>query len=352
MVVVLGLVALTAWNVTRSTTLQDAKAAEQQGDPVQVVRHALDHLERRPWSTEAARLAARGLNQLAFVEAAEPYLKRAGTPDREDLLARAFALLRADRREQSAALYEEVLERWPDDPTALRQLAVVRSIESNLPEALRLAERLSQVPGHEVVGYTMVGTYRHNRLEYGQAVAAFDQVLELDPELRRMPLPKPDFWHYYALNLLSVGRTETVRRVLGRALHSNEADGLRNDARLWAMLGHAHHLEGDFVTAEEAFRWSCQLDPQRFDSWNTLGQVLLAQDRPEEAIDPLERALALEPDSWSAVYSLILANNRVGRRDEVNRLRIQADAIRRTQGVPSTGMGSAPFITDDKTPTP
>lgn len=348
--IALGLIALTAWNVTRSDSLTEAVVAEERGDFVQAVRHALDHLDRRPWSRDAARVAARGLSRLAFVDAAKPYFDQGEPLGRDDLLIRAFALLRADRRAESTRLYEEILARWPDDPTALRQLAVVRMIESNLPEAIHLAERLSGVPGHEVVGATMVGSYQHNRQEYEQAVAAFDRVLELDPELRRMPLPKPTFWRYYAVNLLSIGRTDAVRRALGRALHSSGPAEVQNDARLWTMLGHAYHLEGDFASAEATFLWASRLDPKDFDTWNSLGQVLLAQNRPEDALDPLNRALAVEPDSWSAVYSLILANARLGRDDEVARLRALADEIRRTRGVPTIGMGGP--STTLKTPSP
>lgn len=333
------LAGLTAWNVTRSDSLPAAIAAQEKGDHAQAVRHALDHLDRRPWSREAARIAARGLNQLAYLEAAETYLRRVEPLGREDLLVRAFALLRANRREEATRIYESVLNKWPDDPTALRQLAVVYSIESNHAEALRLAEQLAKVPGHEVVGYTMLGTYQHNRQEPGLAVEAFERVLELDPELRRMPLPKAEFWNYYAADAIATGGTEAVRRGLGRVLHARESAEVRSDPRLWALLGNAYHLEGDFARAEEAFRWSSRLDPQRFETWNALGQVLLAQNRPEDAIDALDRARTLAPNSWSVVYNLILANARAGRTDEVTRLRARAEEIRRIYGVPTTGMG-------------
>src|SRR5690606_1759128 len=97
---VLGLLGLTAWNLTRSAALADALAAEGRGDYAHAATRALDHPDRRPWRRGAARVAARGLGRLGFREESEPYCRRAAPPGREDLLVRAFALFRANRGEE------------------------------------------------------------------------------------------------------------------------------------------------------------------------------------------------------------------------------------------------------------
>src|SRR5271157_1447164 len=51
-----GLLALTAWNVTRSEALGQARQAYARGELTTCLRYSLDHLERRPWSREAALL--------------------------------------------------------------------------------------------------------------------------------------------------------------------------------------------------------------------------------------------------------------------------------------------------------
>ena len=76
LILLTGLLALTAWNVTRSEALGQARRS-MRGELTTCLRYSLDHLERRPWSREAALLAARCLSRLDFADAAEPYYKRA-----------------------------------------------------------------------------------------------------------------------------------------------------------------------------------------------------------------------------------------------------------------------------------
>jgi len=84
LILLTGLLALTAWNVTRSEALGQARQAYARGELTTCVRYSLDHLERRPWSREAALLAARCLSRLDFADAAEPYLRarRRARPER------------------------------------------------------------------------------------------------------------------------------------------------------------------------------------------------------------------------------------------------------------------------------
>ena len=55
-----------------------------------------------------------------------------------------------------------------------------------------------------------------------QAVSSFERVLELDPELKEMPLPRPLFWNHLALDLIAMGRTAEARSYLERALGASE----------------------------------------------------------------------------------------------------------------------------------
>ena len=57
LILLTGLLALTAWNVTRSEALGQAPGLWR-GELTTCLRYSLDHLERRPWSREAALLAA------------------------------------------------------------------------------------------------------------------------------------------------------------------------------------------------------------------------------------------------------------------------------------------------------
>ena len=107
-------IALTAWNLTRSDALVAARQAYTRGELGSCLQHALDHLDRHPWSREAVLLAARCLSQLDYAEAAEAYYKRAGGLDLNDLQIRAFGLVRGNHRQRAIEAYEQILARWPE----------------------------------------------------------------------------------------------------------------------------------------------------------------------------------------------------------------------------------------------
>src|SRR5437879_1406625 len=94
LVLLVGLLALTAWNVTRSAALAQARQTYARGELIPCLEHALDHLQRRPWSREAALLAARCLSRLDYASEAEVYYERAGRLSLSDSQIRAYGLAR------------------------------------------------------------------------------------------------------------------------------------------------------------------------------------------------------------------------------------------------------------------
>jgi hypothetical protein len=103
-----GLLILTAWHVTRSNALLEARRAYNQGNLVLSLQNALDFLNRQPWSSEAALLAARCLSRLDYAVEAEPYFERAGHLTLNDLQIRAYGLARGSRPEQAIPVYNEI----------------------------------------------------------------------------------------------------------------------------------------------------------------------------------------------------------------------------------------------------
>jgi tetratricopeptide (TPR) repeat protein len=337
--VLAGLLTLTVVQATWSRALEAARAPYRLGQYTQSLRAALDHLDRRPWSREAARLAALSLSRLDFPDQAEPYYRRAGSLSREDLQVRALAIHRANRRPEAIAAYTDILKRWPDDPTTLRRLAVLLVTQGDMQGAIRLAERLARSPDRleAIRGLTMLGSFNHNIRDHERSASAFARVLELDPELNDQPLPRRQFWVEYAQELIELGQTDRARDILARALR--EAG---DDAELWTLVGQSYHLEGASEDAERAYRRALELDPNATLARVNLGQTLLARGQAEEAVETLRRVLEQQPNHYTALYNLILANRRLGRIEEADRLQRRADELRRRHGPPTTGMGGPP----------
>ena len=96
---------------------------------------------------------------------------------------------------------------------------------------------------------------------------AFGRVVELDPELRSMPLPKAVFWGTYADDLLGVSRPTDVIRLLSRAL------GESPDAGTLELMGRAHLSLSQFDEAERCWKRALELNPNLFPVHLHLGRL-------------------------------------------------------------------------------
>jgi len=328
---------MTAYVVTRAEPLENAEKAYEKGDLVSALKLSLDYLGRRPWSREASLIAARCLSRLDYPDQAEPYFHRVGTLSLEDLLIRAYGFVRGNHRERAIAAYEEILDRSPENLTALRLLAGVQMTQRNDPAVLKLAARLIKIPEAASIGYTLRGVTQHNAKIREESVAAFEHVLEIDPELRAMPIPRKIFWSNLAEDLLTLGRTADVKRYIAPVV-KNEPD-----AYLLNSLGRAYYLEGNEAEAERYFREAAELDPKDFASHLNLGRLELHRGHPDEALTQLQQAVALGPRQYDALYALAMAYRRVGRTTEATELEKTLETYREVK---------APAPTVAKTPLP
>jgi len=305
---------LTAWNLTFSVALAEAPRAYSRGDLALCLEHALDHLDRQPWSRESALWAARCLSRLDYAEEAEPYFRGAGHLTQADLQLRAYGLARGPHPELAIPAYNEILARWPDNLTALRRLAAVQLARNNTNELLKLAERISRTANGSVIGYTLRGVVYHNNDNPQQAVAAFEHVLELDPELREMPLSQRLFWSHFADDLISCGRIDDARDHLSKALVHGP------DANLMTQLGRIYFLQGTLDDAERCFRQVAEWDPSNYVPRLYLAKLALQHQDRAGALEHLANAKALDPTQYDVLYSLASVYRQLNLKDEADRV--------------------------------
>ncbi|MFI5454116.1 MAG: tetratricopeptide repeat protein [Isosphaerales bacterium] len=321
--VLIGLLCLTTWNLTRSVALLEARRAYVRGDLAHCLQHALDHLDRRPWSREAALWAARSLSRLDYSGEAELYFQRAGHLTLNDAQIRAYGLVRGPHSERAVPVYNEILARSPENVTALRRLAAVELAQNNTGALLKLADRLGHISNGAVIGITLRAVVYHNDKNPQQAVAAFERLLELDPELREMPMPRRLFWSHFADDLIASGRMDDARRYLSKALIDAP------DAELINRLGQAYFLQGALDDAERCFGQAADLNPSDYAPHLSLAKLALQRHHQEEALKHLNQARVLAPRQYDVLYNLAAVYRQLGRTAEADRIQ---EAIKQLRG--------------------
>lgn len=171
---------------------------------------------------------------------------------------------------------------------------------------------------------TNLGVAYRNAGQYDEAEKAFRRSLELDA--RRWTT-------HYALGALylDMGRYEeaeaefrkTVRLspratraayAIGEAL---EAQGRTAEAfRYYMSLGSRLGMSGRAFEAIEPLRRAVALDPGNSVAHNSLGNVYLIAGMIEQALDEYRAAVELGPDNAEAVYNLAIALDRAGQTEE------------------------------------
>jgi tetratricopeptide (TPR) repeat protein len=326
---VIGLLIATAWNLTQTQALAQAERAYIQGDLGVCLQHAMDHLTRRPWSRSAALLAARCLSRLDYADEAEPYFRRAGELSLTDWQLRAYGLVRGPHPERAIPAYHEILDRSPENVAAMRRLAAVLLAQNNTQELLKLADRLSHVPDGAVIGYLLRGVAYHNDKNPQQAVAAFEKVLELDPEFRQMPSARSMFWTHFTEDLASSGRLADAARYLNQALTDAP------DVEWITRLGTTYFLQGDLDEAEHWYHQAIRWDPNRYTPYLQLAKIALQRQQRDQALKLLNQARKLAPTQYAVLYNLVSLYHQLGQEAESEQIQKTIQELRAKAASPT-----------------
>ena len=188
-------------------------------------------------------------------------------------------------------------------------MAAVLISQSRWAEALETADRLMKIPDGAVIGHTLAGVVHHNTGESEQAVVEFDRVLELDPALERMPLkPRSMFWAEFGMNLLAIGRVDEAQRHLAPRRSARAMTPRSPTCSASPTIS-----KGSSTTPSDAGGSHCGGTKTASTAGCGSASSQLQRGRPAEAIEPLRRAAAIEPDAVGPMYSLSLAYRRLGR---------------------------------------
>ncbi len=175
-----------------------------------------------------------------------------------------------------AALAEAQWRRY----SALRDAGSMAAAIESSDRALHLNSRLA--PVHITAGMVQMGTGHYQR-----AVREFARALDLDPR-------SAEAYRELATTYSAMGRIDLAEATYKKAID------LRPDA-WWSLkqLGLFYLNHGRYPEAERYFLKVIQLTPSSAKAYNNLGAVYLKMGRNSDAIDQLQKSIAIEPVAYA-----------------------------------------------------
>jgi tetratricopeptide (TPR) repeat protein len=249
------------------------------------------------------------------IDTLAPVVERAGSegapPSRTLtalLLHLAFAHQELGQRDEALGAFERAREASPDDPTIDLYLAQAHLTAKAHDEALAAARRGGSArPADErfvrLEAQALSGLGRHE-----EAIALLEPRVEARPD-------GPEFHLALATAYGEAGRLDEATTLLDSA-----AERFRDAVVVPFQRGALLERHGRYVEAEAAFREALRRDPLHAPSLNYLGYMLADHnERLDEALDLITRALGLEPHNPSYIDSLGWVHFRKGNLEEAQR---------------------------------
>ena len=280
-----------------------------------------------PAADAAARADAYGdmgklLMAAGLADAAEPYLRQAGTLAPDDLrwpyylghLYRTTGAL-----EDSAAAFDAVLRIRPDDPLALLSLGEVHLLQGRPEAAEPLFRAQLAMQPDSVVAHVGIGRAALARNDYAGAVEFLEEGLRLSRQTA-VGIHYPLALAYRGLGRLDRAeehmRQRTDVAILAEDPLMEALDTLIESPRAYERRGNRALTRRDWVTAAGYFRRGLVLEPGDPTLRHRLGTVLFQMGDPGGAFAEFERILQTAPDFALAHFSLGVLLEGAGRRPE------------------------------------
>jgi tetratricopeptide (TPR) repeat protein len=224
------------------------------------------------------------------------------------LLHLGFAYQELGQRTEALAAFEQARQASPDDPTIDLYLAQVHLSAKAHGEALAATRR---------GGTARSDDPRFERLE-AQALTGLGRHDEAIALLDRQVRARPDAPEAYLA--LATAYSEAGRLDEGTALLVRAAERFPDNAVVPFQRGALLERNGRHVEAEAAFREALRRDPLHAPTLNYLGYMLADRnERLDEALALITRALEVEPHNPSYIDSLGWAHFRKGNLEEARR---------------------------------
>ena len=276
----------------------------------------------------------------------------AATKHTTDLLlqkAASKAYILAEMWSDALPYLERVISLTPDDTTSIKQTALVSSKSGDQQRAIELLHRASALDPDDASIHSDLSEIYQNLERWSEAKNALDKALTLEPHNARLYKQMADC-------LLMLGDKKTALDILNQAINIDPEDlgvlGMLGESQFKSQqYQHAHDTflraadlsksnnnsseserasylarAGDSLIeqkqkAKATALWQKALleDPQNSTLQKKLGEVLMVQDRYEEASTAFESAIEVDSENTNAVLGAAEAAMAIGEQNRAKR---------------------------------
>jgi len=220
----------------------------------------------------------------------------------ERLYSQGLAQLSRDDYARAVPYFEKAVEADPNYAEAWYQLGYSLGILGKHNDALKASRQAAKLRPEWAATYVNIGASSFALGQFKEAVDAYRQAIKLDDD-------DADTQYSLGATLGKLGRADEEVLAYKRALV------LRPDhAKSLEGIGLALFKQRKFVEAAAAFD-SLKTYRPNANTYNNLGESLLESGKAEESIEPLNNAVAYNPDFEKARYNLGRAYMKLGNRD-------------------------------------
>jgi protein O-GlcNAc transferase len=221
----------------------------------------------------------------------KPVLSKESPVSPRRLLGEAAELHGRGRLEEARALYEQVLQRWPDQVEARHKLGVVLIQQGRHEDACAHLRAAVAIKPDWAAAWSHLGLALHAARRDGEALASLDRAISLAPDDADA--------HNNRGNVLSdLGRLEEALASYDRAL------ALRpHDVAALGNRGVTLHDLGRDAEALASYDRALDLKPDDAKLLDQRGSVLALLGRLDEALASYVKALLAQPDYAPAHYN-------------------------------------------------
>jgi len=315
--VVLGIPLATAlllmvWLWWAERPLKEVEGALVQGDYRSAIERVDTYLKLDPNSSRALDLKAQALVGLRKYHDALSIYERIGSDTVAGQRAWGEALLRMQRWTDALPLLRQVQQKQPDNADVTHELAACAMQAGEFEEAVKLAERLSQMPGQRERGLLLVGVLQSNHGNYRLASEAFGQLLESNPDGSGLQISPEELFQGMGQACLSEGKPAEAIQYLSRSIE------LRPTAERYAFLGDAWELQGDLAQAADAWKKGIDLDADLSRAREGLARAALDERQPAQAIEWLQPLSVPGKVTSTIAHTLKRANAQLGDKSQAD----------------------------------